>query len=194
MIKNHLGENKSNLPNTLTIFRLACIPLVFICLNNFPGKWGSFLAALFFGLAFITDFLDGFFARKYGSVTVLGKFLDPLADKILVSVTMISLIPLERIPILIVILIIVREMAVTGLRSIAVNEGIVIQASTLGKYKTIFQSVATVVLCLHYEYYDIDLHTVGMVFLWVALVLTLWSGWAYFSKFSKVFFPKKDNA
>ncbi len=191
MIKNHLGENKSNLPNILTILRLACIPLVFICLHYFPGKWGSFLAALFFGMACITDFLDGFFARKYGSVTVLGKFLDPLADKILISATMILLIPLGRIPILIVILIIVREMAITGLRSIAVSEGIVIQASTLGKYKTIFQSVATVVLCLHYEYFDIDLHAVGMVFLWVALILTLWSGWAYFHKFSKVFSPKK---
>ena len=193
MIKNHLGENKSNLPNKLTIFGLACIPLVFICLN-FPGRWGSFLAALFFGLAFITDFLDGFFARKYGSVTVLGKFLDPLADKILVSVTMISLIPLGRIPIWMVILIIVREMAVTGLRSIAVNEGIVIQASTLAKYKTIFQATATLSLCLHYEYFDINFHAVGMLFLWAALILTLWSGWAYFSKFSKVLFPKKDNA
>ena len=172
---------------------MACIPLVFICLN-FPGRWGSFLAALFFGLAFITDFLDGFFARKYGCVTVLGKFLDPLADKILVSVTMILLIPLERIPVWIVILIIVREMAVTGLRSIAVNEGIVIQASTLGKYKTIFQAVSTIGLCLHYEYFDINFHAVGTLFLWAALILTLWSGWAYFSKFSKIFFPKKDNA
>ncbi|MDY6974415.1 MAG: CDP-alcohol phosphatidyltransferase family protein, partial [Thermodesulfobacteriota bacterium] len=77
-------EKVGNLPNALTIVRLACIPVVFICLN-FPGRFGSFLAALSLGLAFITDILDGFFARKYGKITVFGKFLDPLADKILIS-------------------------------------------------------------------------------------------------------------
>ena len=177
----------SNLPNTLTIFRLACIPLVLTCLNLF-GRWGSFLAALLFTLASVTDILDGFFARKYGAVTVLGKFLDPLADKILVSVTMIMLIPLGRIPVWIVIVIIAREMAVTGLRGIAVNEGIVIQASALGKHKTIFQSVALVGLCLHYTYLNVNTHVVGMTFLWGALILTVWSGWDYFRQFRQVFF------
>ena len=119
---------------------MASIPLVCICLS-FTGRWYGFVAAALFGFAFITDILDGYFARKYGAVTVLGKFLDPLADKILVSVTMIMLIP-GRIPIWIVIIIIAREIAITGFRGIAVNEGIVIQASTLGKYKTIFQVVA----------------------------------------------------
>lgn len=180
-----------NLPNTLTLFRLLCIPVVVVCVS-FQGKWGSFLAALFFGLAFITDFLDGYFARKHGNVTSLGKFLDPLADKILVSATMIILIPLGRIPAWIVLLIIARELAVTGLRSIAANEGIVIQASPLGKYKTIFQSTAIIGLCLHYEYLDIDFHLVGMVFLWTALIFTLWSGWEYFHRFQKVFFPGKE--
>lgn len=182
----------SNLPNTLTIFRLVCIPVVIILLY-FPGRWASFLAGLFFGLAFITDILDGFFARKYGAVTVLGKFLDPLADKILVSVTMIMLIPLERIPVWVVILIIAREFAITGFRSIAVNEGVIIPASSLGKYKTIFQSIATIGLCLHYEFFGINFHPIGMFFLWIALILTLWSGWAYFQEFSKVFFPKKGE-
>ena len=97
-----------NLPNTLSLIRLVCIPVVVVCLL-FPGRWGSFLAALFFGVAFITDFLDGYFARRYGDVTVLGKFLDPLADKILVTVTMIMLIPLQRIPAWMVMLIIVRS-------------------------------------------------------------------------------------
>ena len=131
-----------------------------------------------------------FFARKYGAETILGKFLDPLADKLLISVTMISLIPLSRIPAWVVILIIAREMAVTGLRGIAVSEGIVIQASILGKYKTIFQATALAGLCLHYEYFNVDLHVVGMTFLWAALILTLWSGWDYFSQFKKVFFDK----
>jgi len=179
-------EKKSNLPNMLTAFRLACIPLVLICLS-FDGKLAGCLAALFFTLAAVTDILDGFFARKYESVTVLGKFLDPFADKILVSTTMIMLLPLGRIPVWIVIIIIAREMAMTGLRGIAVNEGIVIQASALGKYKTIFQSVALGGLCLHYTIIYVNWHVVGMVFLWGALVLTLWSGWEYFRRFRQVF-------
>ncbi len=177
-----------NLPNSLTLFRVVCIPLVVLCLD-FEGKWPSFLAALFFGAAFTTDFLDGFFARRHGSVTVLGKFLDPLADKILVSVTLIGLVSIHRVPAWIVMLIIAREIAVTGLRGIAASEGIVIQASPLGKYKTGFQAASTIGLCLHYEYLSVDFHGVGMVLLWFALVLTLWSGWAYFRSFRRVFFP-----
>jgi CDP-diacylglycerol--glycerol-3-phosphate 3-phosphatidyltransferase len=192
MTGNPRREVVFNLPNTLTFFRVICIPLVVVALT-YRGRWGSFLAALFFGLAFTTDFLDGYFARRDGNVTVLGKFLDPLADKILVCATMIMLIPPARIPAWIVLLIVVREIAVTGLRSIAAKEGIVIQASGLGKYKTIFQSTATIALCLHYDYFDIDFHVVGMAFLWVALILTLWSGWAYFHSFHEVFFPKRGE-
>jgi len=177
-----------NLPNTLTFTRLVSIPIVLICLS-FPGRWGSFLAALFFVLASVTDILDGFFARKYGTVTVLGKLLDPLVDKLLVSLTMIMLIPLDRIPVWIVIVIIAREIALTGLRGIAIGEGIVIQASALGKYKTILQSVALGGLCLHYVYFGINFHVVGMVFLWGALILTLWSGWDYFRGFYQLFVP-----
>lgn len=180
----------ANLPNALTGFRLACIPLVVFCLQ-FEGRMAAFLAALFFGLASVTDFLDGFLARKYGNVTVFGKFLDPLADKILISLTMIALIPLDRIPLWIVMLIIARELAITGLRAIAVSEGIVIQASPLGKYKTIFQSVSLAGLCLHYAYLGIDFHFLGLILLYVALILTLWSGWDYFSHFRKLFVRSK---
>lgn len=172
-------DKKTRLPNHLTVLRLLLIPAVVMCLH-FPGRTASFLAALLFGLAAITDLLDGFYARRYRVVTPLGKFLDPLADKLLISVTMIMLITLDRIPAWVVMLIIARELAVTGLRGIAVVEGQIIEASVLGKYKTIFQSVALVCLSLHYEYLQIDFHLVGMVFLWVALVLTLWSGWIYF--------------
>ena len=167
--------------------RLVFIPAVVICLY-FPGRLGSFLAALFFGLAAITDLLDGFYARRYKVVTPLGKFLDPLADKLLVSATMIMLLTLNRIPTWIVILIIAREMAVTGLRGIAVIEGKVIEASSLGKYKTIFQSVALICLSLHYRYLKVDFHAVGMAFLWGALILTMWSGWLYFRTIKRVFF------
>jgi CDP-diacylglycerol--glycerol-3-phosphate 3-phosphatidyltransferase len=177
----------SNLPNTLSTMRLVLIPAVVICLY-FPGRLGSFLAALFFGLAAITDLLDGFYARRYKVVTPLGKFLDPLADKLLVSATMIMLVALGRIPAWIVILIVGREMAVTGLRGIAVIEGKVIEASSLGKYKTIFQSVALICLSLHYRYLKVDFHAVGMIFLWGALILTMWSGWVYFRMIKRILF------
>jgi len=186
-IMNKNQERIVNLPNTLSVVRLVLIPAVVICLY-FPGKLGSFLAALFFGLAAITDLLDGFYARKYKVVTLLGKFLDPLADKLLVSVTMIMLTTLHRIPAWIVVLIITREMAVTGLRGIAVVEGKVIEASSLGKHKTIFQSVALVCLSLHYPYLKVDFHAVGMVFLWAALILTIWSGWLYFRMIKRALF------
>jgi CDP-diacylglycerol--glycerol-3-phosphate 3-phosphatidyltransferase len=104
---------------------------------------------------------------------------------------MIMLIPLGRIPVWMVLVIVMRELAVTGLRGIAANEGIVIQASSLGKHKTILQSIAVVGLCLHYTYLNANFHVVGMVFLWGALVLTVWSGWDYFSKFNKVFITRK---
>ena len=172
-------DKKTKLPNHLSVLRLIFIPAVVTCLY-FPGRMGSFLAALFFGLAALTDLLDGFYARRYRVVTPLGKFLDPLADKLLISVTMIMLITLDRIPAWVVMLIIARELAVTGLRGIAIVEGQIIEVSILGKYKTIFQSVALICLCLHHQYFQIDFHIVGMVFLWVALVLTLWSVWMYF--------------
>jgi len=189
--KEGFREEVFNLPNSLTFFRIACIPLVLFFLK-ISGKTGSFLAALLLALAFITDMLDGYLARRYASVTTLGKFLDPLADKILISVSMIMLIPLGRIPVWMVIVIIAREMAVTGLRGIAVSEGIVIQASSWGKYKTVFQSVSVVGLCLHFTYLHINFHVVGMIFLWIALALTVWSGWDYFSQFSRKVFMKND--
>jgi CDP-diacylglycerol--glycerol-3-phosphate 3-phosphatidyltransferase len=180
--QNHIG----NLPNILSLMRLALIPVVLICLW-FPGRLGSFLAAVFFAVAAFTDLLDGFLARRYKTVTHVGKFLDPLADKLLVSLTMIMLIPLGRIPVWMVILIIAREMAVTGLRGIAVVEGKIIEASSLGKYKTVFQLISLVCLCLHYQYFSVDFHAVGIAFFWVALVLTLWSGFAYFRLAKDIF-------
>ena len=176
-----------NLPNALTLVRFATIPLVMLFLT-LQGKWGSFLAALFFGIAFLTDMLDGYFARRYGEITIIGKLLDPLADKILVCSILIMLIPMGRAPAWIVMLIIVREMAITGLRGIAVSQGMVIQASSWGKYKTGFQSTATILLCLHYEYMGVDFHTVGIVLLCIGLLLTWWSGWGYFKGFYQSFF------
>ncbi len=182
---NH-NKKVSSLPNLLTSIRIACIPIVFLCLNFSTRSW-SLIAAVCISFAFITDMLDGFFARRYSSITVIGKFLDPLADKVLVSVTMIMLIPMGRIPAWMVALIILREMAITGLRGIASEKGIIIQAGKLGKYKTIFQCVALIGLCIHYKYFNVNFHVVGMFFMWIALLLTIWSGIDYFQKFRMVF-------
>jgi CDP-diacylglycerol--glycerol-3-phosphate 3-phosphatidyltransferase len=158
------------------------IPVI-VLLLFFPGKIASFIAAIIFLFAAITDSLDGYIARRQNVVTTLGKFLDPLADKLLVITSLIMLIHLGRVPAWVVAIIAGREMAVTGLRAIAINEGIVISASRLGKYKTLLQVIATTTLICHYSYYSIDFHNVGMIFLWVALALTVWSGLDYFRKF-----------
>jgi CDP-diacylglycerol--glycerol-3-phosphate 3-phosphatidyltransferase len=171
-----------NLPNSLTLFRIACIPVLVILLF-FPHKATSFLAALVFALASISDLLDGFLARRRQLVTTFGKFLDPLADKLIVSSALIMLVPLGRAPAWMVVVIVGRELAITGLRSMAVSEGKVISADELGKKKMVFQIVAILGLLLHYEYFGVNFHVVGMFFLWLAVVLTLWSGINYFRRF-----------
>jgi CDP-diacylglycerol--glycerol-3-phosphate 3-phosphatidyltransferase len=171
-----------NLPNGLTIGRIMAVPLI-VLLLFYPGKVVSFVAAMIFLFAAITDGFDGYIARKQNVVTTLGKFLDPLADKLLVITSLIMLIHLGRVPAWIVAIIAGREMAVTGLRAIAINEGLIISASQLGKYKTLLQVIATTTLIGHYSYYSIDLHNVGMIFLWAALALTVWSGLEYFRGF-----------
>ncbi|NQT68062.1 MAG: CDP-diacylglycerol--glycerol-3-phosphate 3-phosphatidyltransferase [Desulfobacteraceae bacterium] len=169
-------------PNNLTLFRIAAVPLIVILLL-FPGKLFAFVAAVLFSIAAITDFLDGFFARRKGLVSNLGKVMDPLADKLLVSATFIMLASLGWIPGWIVCIIIGRELAVTGLRNIAAQQGQEISSSRLGKYKTGFQIAAIIPLLIHYQHFTIDFHAIGSVFLWVALAMTLLSGADYFIKF-----------
>ena len=169
-------------PNNLTLFRIASVPLIVILLL-FPGRLFTFVAAVLFSLAAITDFLDGFFARRKGLVSSFGKVMDPLADKLLVSATFIMLASLAWIPGWIVCIIIGRELAVTGLRNIAAQQGQEISSSRLGKYKTGFQIAAIIPLLIHYQYFTIDFHAIGSVFLWVALAMTLLSGADYFIKF-----------
>jgi CDP-diacylglycerol--glycerol-3-phosphate 3-phosphatidyltransferase len=116
-------------------------------------------------------------------VTTFGQFLDPLADKLIVSAALIMLIPLGRVPAWMVVVIIGRELAIMGLRSVAVSEGKVISADNLGKQKMVFQTVAVLGLLLHYEYYGVNFHAIGMFFLWLAVIITLWSGFNYFRNF-----------
>jgi len=192
----NLRTGRLNLPNLLTLARVAAVPLIVIIMLSDSRAAGLWAAAIF-GAAAVTDFIDGWLARKWGVVTVLGKFLDPLADKLIVMAALIMLIPFGRIPAWAVFLVLGREIIITGLRSIASSEGIVIDASDLGKYKTIYQMVAIPGLLLHYDYYwffgirsellHVNMHNFGMFFFVIALALTLWSGFDYLYKFFRVF-------
>ena len=184
-----------NLPNLLTLGRIIAIP-VLVVLLMIGNRRCSFWAAAVFGLAAFTDWLDGYLARRWGMVTNMGKFLDPLADKLLVQAALIMMIPLGRVPAWAVFVILARELMVTGLRSIASSEGIVIEASPLGKMKTIFQMAAIPGLLLHYDYYWLfelrwelfhaNMHNVGIFFFSVALIITIWSGIDYMCKFFRI--------
>ncbi len=175
-----------NLANYLTMSRVVMIPVVMYFLS-FDSKFSSFMASAIFFFASLTDWVDGYIARKKNFITVFGKFLDPLADKLMVMSIMIMLIPLGRIDAWIVVVIIAREITITGLRGIATTEGIVIAASKLGKYKTVFQLAALVGLTMHYEYYGFDFHYNATILLWIALGLTLWSGFEYLRQFKGLF-------
>ena len=172
-------------PNTLTLFRIAAAPLIVVLLL-YQNRACSFAAAVIFSIAAITDFFDGFFAREKGLVSTLGKVLDPVADKLLVSTAFIMLASLGRAPAWIVCIIIGRELAVTGLRNIIAWEGEDVSASTLGKYKTGFQIAAVIPLMIHYPFLAIDVQTMGGLFLWAAMILTVWSGADYFIRFRRL--------
>ncbi|MBN2333027.1 MAG: CDP-diacylglycerol--glycerol-3-phosphate 3-phosphatidyltransferase [Deltaproteobacteria bacterium] len=172
-------QKKENLPNVLTFSRIAVVPLLIILLS-FDGRFINFFTALLIVAAAITDGLDGYLARKYQVITAFGKLLDPVADKVLIVTTMVMLVFLGRAPAWMVCLILCREFAVTGLRAVVAEQGVVIAASPSAKYKTVFQIVAIVALTIHYPLFAINAHSVGMVFIWLALGLTLWTGYAYF--------------
>jgi CDP-diacylglycerol--glycerol-3-phosphate 3-phosphatidyltransferase len=171
-----------NLPNAITLLRIGVIPVLFFLLTS-PGEMWSFIIAIIFVCAALTDLLDGYIARKFHIVTTMGKFLDPVADKIIVNTAMILMIPIGRIPAWIVAIIIIRDFVVDGMRSIASSEGLVIDASNLGKQKTLCQIFALSALIIHYPLYGVDAHAIGIAVLYVALLLTLYSGADYSLKF-----------
>jgi CDP-diacylglycerol--glycerol-3-phosphate 3-phosphatidyltransferase len=171
-----------NLPNSITLARISVVPFLFFLLAS-PGPFWSLLLAALFVLAAITDFADGFIARKYNMITTMGKFLDPLADKLIVNSAMILMIPIGRIDAWIVVIIIMRDLIVDGIRSIASSEGIYIQASIIGKQKTLAQIFAVTALMIHYPFLGLDAHFVGTIVLYVAFLLTIYSGMGYFIKF-----------
>ncbi|MBM7603250.1 CDP-diacylglycerol--glycerol-3-phosphate 3-phosphatidyltransferase [Metabacillus crassostreae] len=191
-----------NLPNKITISRIFLIP-VFMLIMLAPFEWGTltlgsesillthFIGAIIFIIASTTDWIDGYYARKLNMVTNLGKFLDPLADKLLVSAALIILVDLELAPAWMVILIISREFAVTGLRLVLAGEGEVVAANMLGKIKTWAQIIAISALLLHnipFEFINLPFASIS---LWVATFFTVYSGWDYFIKNKQAFINSK---
>lgn len=173
-----------NWPNRLSILRIACVPLLVLFLSLSPA-WCRWAALFVFALASFTDFMDGYLARKNQWVTVFGKFIDPVADKLLVLSTMIMLVFLHLLPAWMVILILARELSVDGLRMIAVSQGKVIAAGPLGKIKTISQMVLILwILAFRTALFSSPLGI--LMGLWVC-VITLWSGIDYFRRHRSVF-------
>lgn len=160
-----------NLPNKLTVLRIIMVPFfVFFMLTNAGGEAGKWIALSLFVIASLTDMLDGKIARKYNLVTNFGKFMDPLADKLLVCSAMICLIPSGKLDAAIVIVIIAREFIISGFRLVASDSGIVIAASYWGKFKTVFQMAMIIVLIADFGgIFDL----IGTVLIWVALALTV---------------------
>jgi CDP-diacylglycerol---glycerol-3-phosphate 3-phosphatidyltransferase len=175
------------LPNLLSFFRIGIIP-VLVYLLSFTDRASAVLAAALFVIASITDYFDGYFARRNRSVSDLGKILDPLADKLMVLSVLIMLAAMDRpgepsVPAWLVVVIIARESAVTVIRGIALSEGIVMHAETLGKYKFILQAFAVVGLLVHYRYWGVDFFVAGIYFLVLSAVIAVWSGISYHVQF-----------
>ncbi len=172
-----------NLPNSLTVTRIFLIPLLVVVLLTGRFADREILGFIVFVIAALTDYLDGYFARKRKQVTTLGKLLDPIADKLLISAAFISLVELGIAPAWMVVIIVGREFAVTGLRSIAAAEGFTIDASKLGKWKMASQVVCVGCLILGWRFPDTSLTSIGIAFLWVVVVLAIVSMIQYFTKF-----------
>jgi len=192
--RRSLREDALNLPNLLTMGRMAVIPLVILLIDRGSPK-DCWWAALVYSAAALTDLIDGWLARRMHVVSVLGKFLDPLADKLLVMAVLIYMIPMGRIPTWAVALLLAREISVTGLRSIASSEGVVIAAGDDGKTKTALQMVGILCLILGYPYHltlgplidlgSVDLVYVGRALVYVSLVFSVVSAFSYARLFAE---------
>lgn len=183
-----------HVPNLITAARLVLTSLLAVLLMLEQSKGLAIFCCILFTIAAVTDVVDGYVARRYAAISTLGKLLDPLADKLLVCTALIMLIPLQRIPAWIALLILSRELLVTGLRGIASSSGIVVAASDLGKLKSITQYVGLGILIFPLNVLPIPfLHEIGMILVYIALLLTLWSGADYFYRLRRVFLAEEDT-
>lgn len=174
-----------NLPNTITVVRVGVVPILLLLLW-FPDQSSSVFIGWCFTVVGFSDLLDGWLARRGQQVTRIGKLLDPLADKLIVSTALIVLVAIARIPLWatwMVVVIVGRELAVTGLRGLASSQGQVMAASGYGKLKTFAQNVAIGAMIFHYPTLVFSFNHIGLALLGLATVLTLWSGYAYFADY-----------
>jgi CDP-diacylglycerol--glycerol-3-phosphate 3-phosphatidyltransferase len=183
---NRIAREKFwNLPNTITVVRVGVVPILLL-LPWFPDRSGSLFIGWCFTIAGFSDLLDGWLARRGQQVTRIGKLLDPLADKLIVSTALIVLVATMRIPpwaTWMAVVIVGRELAVTGLRGLASSQGQVMAASGYGKIKTFAQNVAIGAMIFYYPSLIISFHAIGLALLCLATALTLWSGYAYFADY-----------
>jgi CDP-diacylglycerol--glycerol-3-phosphate 3-phosphatidyltransferase len=186
-----LRSQFTNVPNLVTMGRVLLVPVVLVFIDNFsPVR--SYIAGLLYLVAALGDGLDGYLARSRGEVSVLGKFLDPLADKLMVTAVLVFMVALGRVPALVVVVLIARDLAITGLRSIASSQGLVIAASEGGKVKTALQLVAITLLLIHFRYpilglgQKIDYHKVGIALLYISLAMSIISAVDYVRGFLRV--------
>ncbi len=185
-----LLEQFWNLPNMLTLARIAVIPL-FVWFTYDADPFYSLLAAALFTVAAVTDVIDGFLARRWNMITVVGKLMDPLADKLIVMAALVMMTRLGRVPAWVVIVLLGRELIVSGLRQIAASEGMVIQAGQEGKWKTSLQLVGIVALCIHYVHQmnfllfeaKVDFNLVGRTLIYMSTAFSVWSAAVYFRAF-----------
>lgn len=171
-----------NLPNLITFLRILLIP-VFILTYTSSIKWNFYIAAFLFMFAALTDFLDGFLARRLGEITKLGKLLDPVADKLLIVSALILLVDFDKVSMWLAIVIVGREFAVMGLRTIALSEGVLISVESLGKYKMVLQTVGIFLILLNMCCGWFDATLLGIIFLWGSALLGLVSGGQYFYQY-----------
>jgi CDP-diacylglycerol---glycerol-3-phosphate 3-phosphatidyltransferase len=188
--RTSLREDAINLPNLLTFLRIALIPVVLWLVAEGTPR-ALFWAAIVYAITAITDFLDGWLARRRNLISVLGKFLDPLADKLLVMAVLVFMVHLAWVPSWVTIVILARELSITSLRVIAMSEGVVIAAGQGGKEKTALQMVALLLLILHHRYeldfgflkVTADLHTVGLLLIYLSVFFALTSAGEYIKLF-----------
>jgi CDP-diacylglycerol---glycerol-3-phosphate 3-phosphatidyltransferase len=164
--------------NQLTVSRVLLIPL-FVVAFYIPGDVGYISATTLFALASLTDWLDGYLARSRNEITAFGRFLDPVADKLLVATALVLLVEAGRAPALLAAIIIGREIVISALREWLAQVSSIVHVSILGKWKTGVQMVAIVCLLLHIKMLGINMHLTGLILLWIAALLTLWSAYEY---------------
>ena len=195
----NLRREFTNLPNLVTMGRVVLVPFVLLFMDNF-SPMRSFIASLLYLGAAAGDALDGYLARSRGQVSTLGKFLDPLADKLIVTAVLVFMVSMGRVPAWVVVVLIARDLAINGLRSVASAQGLVIAASDGGKIKTALQLVAIMMLLIYFRYpvlglgINLDYHRAGMTVLYLSTVVSLFSAGQYLRDFFSAAFRQTRTA